>query len=151
MSPKKAAKKVTKKPARSGGFTADERAAMKERVRELKSSGSKAEGEKDLLAKIAEMPEPDRGIARKLHALVTANAPALTPKTWYGMPAWARDDKVVCFFQPAAKFKARYASFGFNDPARLDDGVMWPVAFAVLQVDAAGEAKLAALIRKAAG
>ena len=154
MSPKKTSKKATKKPARaSAGFTDDERAAMKERVRELKaqSGGSKADGEQDLLAKIAALAEPDRGMAKRLHALVTANAPALAPKTWYGMPAWARDGKIVCFFQSASKFKTRYASVGFTDSAHLDDGAMWPVGFALLKLTATEETALAALIRRAAG
>ena len=154
-------KKVTQKSARSAaaggkkaqGFTDVERAAMKERARELKSearaSQSRAEGEREVLAKIAEMPEPDRGIATRIHAIVTAAAPALTPRTWYGMPAYAKNDKVVCFFQSAQKFKTRYSSFGFNDAAKLDDGAMWPVGFAVQSLTSAGEATIRALVSKA--
>jgi uncharacterized protein YdhG (YjbR/CyaY superfamily) len=119
---------------------------MKERVRELKSEA----GESDLLAKIAAMPEPDRAMATRIHAIVTASAPALTPKTWYGMPAYARDGDVVCFFQAAAKFKARYATLGFNDRANLDDGAMWPVAFALKELTAVEEARIAALVKQAA-
>jgi uncharacterized protein YdhG (YjbR/CyaY superfamily) len=133
-------------------FTDEERAAMKERARELKTSGSRADDENDLLAKIAQMPEPDRAMARRLHALIKASAPALLPKTWYGMPAWANaDGKVVCFFQNAQKFKTRYATFGFNDAARLDDGGMWPVAFALKQLTPAEESRIAALVKQAAG
>ena len=135
------------------GFTDEERAAMKERAQELKAEGrrgkSKAAGESDLLAKIAEMPEPDRGMAERLHALITASAPALSPKTWYGMPAYANDGKVVCFFQSAAKFKSRYATLGFNDTASLDDGAMWPTSFALKELTAAEEARIGALVKKA--
>jgi uncharacterized protein YdhG (YjbR/CyaY superfamily) len=135
------------------GFTAEERAAMQERARELKAearaSKDKAAGERDLLAKIAEMPEPDRSMAERIHGIVRANAPDLSPKTWYGMPAYARDGKVVCFFQSAAKFSARYATFGFNDTANLDDGAMWPVSFALKELTAADEATIAALVQKA--
>jgi uncharacterized protein YdhG (YjbR/CyaY superfamily) len=135
------------------GFTDEERAAMKERAQELKAEGrrgkSKADGESDLLAKIAEMPEPDRGMAERLHALITASAPALSPKTWYGMPAYAKDGKVVCFFQSAAKFKSRYATLGFNDTASLDDGAMWPTSFALKELTAAEEARIGALVKKA--
>ena len=150
---KKAAKKTAKKTAaKAAGFTAEERAAMKERARELKAEKSRADGEGGLLAKIAEMREPDRGMATRLHAIVKANAPALVPKTWYGMPAYANGDgKVVCFFQSAQKFGARYATFGFNDAARLDDGSMWPTAFALTALTAADERKLAALVKQAAG
>ena len=129
------------------GFTAEERGAMKERVRELKSDG----GESDVLAKIAEMPEPDRAMATRVHALIRANAPALAPKTWYGMPAYARDGNVVCFFQAAAKFKARYATLGFNDRAKLDEGAMWPVAFALKELGPAEEARIVALVKTAEG
>jgi uncharacterized protein YdhG (YjbR/CyaY superfamily) len=139
----------------SNGFTAEERAAMKERSRELKAEArrgaNRAAGERDLLEKIAEMPEADRVIAERIHAIVTKNAPALEPKTWYGMPAYAKDGRVVCFFQSADKFKARYATLGFNDKANLDDGAMWPVAFALKKLTAAGEKKIAALVRQAAG
>jgi uncharacterized protein YdhG (YjbR/CyaY superfamily) len=138
------------KKSKSTGFTADERAAIKERVRELKAG--KAEGESALLAKIAEMKGADRDMATRLHAIVKASAPQLEPKTWYGMPAYARDDKVVCFFQSAAKFKARYATFGFSDTARLDDGAMWwPASFALKSLGPAEEARIAALVKKAVG
>ena len=133
----------------SESFTAEERAAMKERARELKAAANKADGEKDLLAKIKEMPEPDRGMAKRLHELITAAAPDLSPKTWYGMPAYARDGKVVCFFQSADKFKARYATFGFSDTANLDEGAMWPTSFALKKLTAAAEKKIAALVKKA--
>ena len=151
MSPKKATKKDAparaKKPA---GFTADERAAMKERARELKAEAEKADGENELLAKIAEMPEPDRSMATRVHAIVRASAPDLSPKTWYGMPAYAKDGKAVCFFQSAHKFKARYATFGFSDTAALDDGVMWPTSFALLKLTSADEKKLGELVKRAA-
>ena len=149
MSPKKNPRKSATTAAagrKAKGFTDDERDAMKERVRELKSEA----GESDLLAKIAAMPEPDRAMATRIHAIVTASAPALTPKTWYGMPAYARDGDVVCFFQAAAKFKARYATLGFNDRANLDDGAMWPVAFALKELTAVEEARIAALVKQAA-
>ena len=137
----------TKKPAKStAGLSAEERAAMKERVKELKSAG----GESDLLAKIAEMPPTDRAIAERLHALIKETAPALSPRTWYGMPAYAnKEGKVICFFRNAAKFKERYAMFGFNDTANLDEGAMWPVAFALTKLTAAVEAKIGALVKKA--
>lgn len=133
------------------GFTEAERAAMKERSTELKASrrGKKADTEADLLAKIAEMPEPDRILAERLHALVKENAPSLTAKTWYGMPAYARDGKVLCFFQAADKFGARYATLGFNDVATLDDGTMWPTAFALTALTPENEARIADLLRKA--
>jgi uncharacterized protein YdhG (YjbR/CyaY superfamily) len=157
MAERKPAKKGTQKSAKritaigktSKGFTDEERLAMKERARELKAEANKADGESDLLAKIAEMPEPDRAIAKRLHAIVTASAPALSPKTWYGMPAYAKDGKVVCFFQSAHKFKSRYATFGFSDAANLDEGAMWPVAFALKELTAAEEAKIGALVKKA--
>ena len=129
----------------SKGFTDEERAAMRERARELKADGrrgprgGKADGESDVLAKIAEMPEPDRAMAERLHAIVKASAPALTPRTWYGMPAYAKDGKVVCFFQSAQKFKTRYATFGFSDKANLDQGAMWPTSFALKGLTAAEE------------
>ena len=138
-------------------LSADERAAIKERAAELKAAGKrgrgskKADGGSDLLAKIAELGEPDRGLAEQLHALVTAAAPNLTPTTWYGMPAWARDGKVMCFFQPAAKFKTRYATFGFNENAKLDDGALWPTAYAVTELGDAEAAALSAIVKKAAG
>jgi uncharacterized protein YdhG (YjbR/CyaY superfamily) len=156
MSARKATKKSAKSSTASGkaakGFTDEERDAMKERARELKDERarkSRADGERDVLAKIAEMPEPDRAMAERLHAIVTASAPALSPKTWYGMPAYARDGKVVCFFQSASKFKTRYATFGFSDAANLDKGAVWPVAFALRELTVAEEAKIAALVKKA--
>jgi len=157
MSPKKTTQKPAKRTAagtrKVQGFTDDERAAMKDRAQELKAEArankTRAEGESDLLAKIAEMKEPDRSMARRLHAIITASAPALSPKTWYGMPAYTRDDKVVCFFQSAQKFNARYATLGFNDTANLDEGRMWPTAFALKGLTAAEEAKISALVKKA--
>jgi uncharacterized protein YdhG (YjbR/CyaY superfamily) len=137
-----------KKPRRKG-FTAEERAAMKERARELKAPG--ADGEQDVLAKIAELPEPDRAMAERLHAIVKEAAPALAPRTWYGMPAYALDGKVVCFFQSAQKFKTRYATIGFSDSAHLDDGAMWPTAFALTKLTSKEEAKVRALVKKAVG
>ncbi|MHB0924763.1 MAG: iron chaperone [Bellilinea sp.] len=135
---------------KEAGFTAEEKAAMKERAKELKAAASKADDLAALLAKIAEMPEPDRAMAQRLHEIVTASAPTLSPKTWYGMPAYANQDgKIVCFFQAAAKFNARYATFGFNDTATLDDGAMWPTAFALKALTAADEAKISALVKKA--
>jgi len=131
------------------GFTDEERAAMKARARELKAEARAADGERDVLAAIAELPEPDRAMAERLHALITAGAPALSPKTWYGMPAYARDGKVVCFFQSAQKFKTRYATLGFSDKANLDEGHMWPTAFALEELTAAEEARIGALVRKA--
>ncbi len=150
------AKKATQKPAKSAaakgkaadGFTDAEREAMKERVKELKR-GDKADGESELLAKIAEMREPDRGMAKRLHAIVKAAAPGLSSRTWYGMPAYAKDGKVVCFYQSAQKFKSRYATFGFSDVANLDEGAMWPTSFALKELTAAEEAKIAALVKKA--
>jgi uncharacterized protein YdhG (YjbR/CyaY superfamily) len=143
-------KSTTKK---TKGFSEEERAAMAERTRELKAEAranrSKAEGEKGVLAKIAEMPEADRIMAERLHAIIKANAPDLAPKTWYGMPAYARDGKIVCFFQPAAKFNARYATLGFDDTANLDEGSMWPTSFALKELTAAEEAKIAALVKQA--
>ncbi len=137
----------------SQGFSDDERAAMKARAKELKAEArldkDRVAGESALLARIAEMPEPDRSMAKRAHAIVTANAPTLMPKTWYGMPAYARDGKVVCFFQDAAKFKARYATLGFNDAANLDDGAMWPTAFALRELTEAAETKIAELVKKA--
>jgi uncharacterized protein YdhG (YjbR/CyaY superfamily) len=152
---KTATKSSTARDKKSAGFTDDERAAMKERAKELKaearrgSRGTKADGESDLLAKVAEMPEPDRTMAERLHAIVKDNAPDLTPKTWYGMPAYAKDGKVVCFFQSADKFKARYATFGFNDTANLDDGAMWPTSFALKALTASEEATIRDLVKKA--
>ena len=132
----------------SKGFTAEERAAMKERARELKSAG-KGDGERDVLEKIAEMPKTDRAMAKRLHAIVKASAPELSPRTWYGMPAYAKDGKVVCFFQSAQKFKSRYATLGFSDTANLDDGAMWPTGFALKELTAAEEARIAALVKQA--
>jgi uncharacterized protein YdhG (YjbR/CyaY superfamily) len=153
---RKSAKRTTARGKASRGFTADERAAMKERAGELKAETrgggkkGKADGEADVLAKIAAMPAADRDIAKRLHAIVKANAPDLSPKTWYGMPAYANGDgKVVCFFTPASKFKTRYATFGFNEEAKLDDGDMWATAFALKKLTAAEETKLAALVKKA--
>jgi uncharacterized protein YdhG (YjbR/CyaY superfamily) len=145
-----AERKPAKKGKASKGFTAEERAAMKERARELKAATSRADGESDVLAKIAEMPKPDRAMAERLHAIVKASAPDLSPRTWYGMPAYAKDDKVVCFFRPAHKFKDRYATFGFNDKANLDEGTMWPTAFALTELTAADEKRIGALVKKAA-
>jgi len=146
MSPKKGTQKSGKK---SKGFTDEERAAMKERVQELKAGADKVEGESAVLAKIAEMPEPDRALGRGLHAIITAGAPALVPRLWYGMPAYAKDGKVVCFFQGARKFKTRYATFGFSDAANLDDGDLWPTAFALKKLTAAEEARIGALVKRA--
>jgi uncharacterized protein YdhG (YjbR/CyaY superfamily) len=152
MAERKPAKK-TATGATPKGFTAEERAAMKERARELKAeeraNRDRAAGERDLLEKIAEMEKPDRALAERLHAIVTASAPDLWPKTWYGMPAYARDGKVVCFFQSAEKFKSRYATFGFSDEANLDEGAMWPTSFALKKLTAAEEATIAALVKKA--
>jgi uncharacterized protein YdhG (YjbR/CyaY superfamily) len=149
---KKAAKTSTAKGKAPSGFTAEERAAMKERAQELKAEArrtNKADAEAALLAKIAEMPEPDRSMAERLHAIIKESAPVLSPKLWYGMPAYAKDGKVVCFFQSADKFKSRYATFGFNDDANLDDGTMWPTSFALKELTPAGEAKISALVKKA--
>jgi uncharacterized protein YdhG (YjbR/CyaY superfamily) len=129
-------------------FTDEEQAAMKERAKELKAEASKADGENALLEKIAEMEEPDRSMAERLHTLIKASVPSLSPKTWYGMPAYAKDGKVVCFFQSAQKFKARYATFGFNDSANLDEGAMWPVAFALQKLTATEEERIIALVKK---
>ena len=131
------------------GFTAEEKAAMKERAKELKAAAHAEEAESAVLAKIAEMPEPDRALGKRLHEIIKASAPALSPKLWYGMPAYARDDKVVCFFQAAEKFNTRYATFGFNDTANLDDGALWPVAFALTELTANSEARIVALVQKA--
>jgi uncharacterized protein YdhG (YjbR/CyaY superfamily) len=161
MSPKKdtqkSAKSTTAINEKSNGFTDEERAAMKERAQELKAEArrgprakkNKADGESDVLAKIAEMPEPDRAMAKQLHAIIKASAPALSPKTWYGMPAYAKDGKVVCFFQSAQKFSARYATFGFSDEANLDEGAMWPTSFSLKELTAAEEARIVALVKKA--
>jgi uncharacterized protein YdhG (YjbR/CyaY superfamily) len=158
MSPKKdaqeSAKSTTEINEKSKGFTDEERAAMKERAKELKAEArankKKADGESDVLAKIAEMSEPDRSMAERLHAIIKASAPDLWPKTWYGMPAYANQEgKVVCFFQSAQKFKARYATLGFNDPANLDEGAMWPTSFALTELTATEEARISELVKKA--
>ena len=149
MSAKKAKRKAATNTGTSRGFTAEEKEAMKERVRELKAEANKADGERGLLAKIAEMREPDRAMANRIHAIVKASAPVLSAKTWYVMPAYARDGKVVCFFQSADKFKARYATFGFSDEAKLDEGAMWPTSFALKELTAAEEARIGALVKKA--
>jgi hypothetical protein len=143
----KSAKSTTATDKSSEEWTDEERAAMKERSRELKTG--KADGESAVLAKIAEMPEADRAMGERLHAIIKANAPDLTPRTWYGQPAYAKDGKVVCFFQPADKFNSRYATFGFNDVANLDEGTMWPTSFALTELTAADEARIAALVKKA--
>jgi uncharacterized protein YdhG (YjbR/CyaY superfamily) len=151
----KPAKSTTAKDKTTGGFTGEERAAMKERAREQRAAArrgpraAKADGEGDLLAKIAEMRGTDRAMAERLHAVIKASAPALSPRTWYGMPAYARDGKVVCFFQSAQKFNTRYATLGFNDAANLDEGTMWPTAFALTELTAADEARIGALVKKA--
>ena len=162
MAERKPAKTGTQRSAKSTagkaskGFTDEERAAMKERAQELKASArrgpraGKADGESDVLAKIAEMPEPDRAMAERLHAIIKASAPDLSPKTWYGMPAYAnKDGKIVCFFQSAAKFNARYATFGFQKAANLDEGTMWPTSWALTELTAADEKRIAALVKRA--
>jgi uncharacterized protein YdhG (YjbR/CyaY superfamily) len=157
MAERKPASKDTRKSAKSTtinkkskGFSAEERAAMKERARELKARKSRAEEESAVLEKIAEMQGSDRAMAKRIHAIIKTNAPALSPKTWYGMPAYAKDGKIVCYFTSAQKFNSRYATFGFNDDANLDEGAMWPVAFALMDLTAKEEAKIAALVKKAA-
>ncbi|MGH3006471.1 MAG: iron chaperone [Gaiellaceae bacterium] len=163
MAEREPAKKATQKSAKSTtasgktskGFTDEERAAMKERAQELRAAArrgpraDKADGESALLAKIAEMQGPDRAMAKRLHAIIKASAPALSPKTWYGMPAYAKDGKVVCFFQSAQKFKSRYATLGFSDEAKLDEGAMWPTSFALKELTAAEDARIGALVKKA--
>ncbi len=153
MSPKKSTQKSAKSTTATGktskGFTDEERAAMKERAQELKAAAGKADGESAVLAKIAEMPEPERAMGKRLHAIIKASAPALAPRLWYGMPAYAKDGKVVCFFQSARKFKTRYATFGFSATANLDEGAMWPTAFALEKLTAAEEARIGALVKKA--
>jgi uncharacterized protein YdhG (YjbR/CyaY superfamily) len=157
MSPKKdtrkAARSTTAIDKKSRGFTDEERAAMRERAQELKAEArahkQTSDGESDVLAKIAEMLEPDRAMAKRLHAIIKASAPSLSPKTWYGMPAYAKDGKVVCYFTPAQKFKTRYATFGFSDAANLDEGALWPVAFALKGLTATVEARIGALVKKA--
>src|SRR5215218_5197922 len=147
------AKEGTMSAKKSEGFTAEERAAMKERAKELKAEArankNKAEGESDVLAKIAEMPEPERAMAKRLHEIIKASAPVLSPRLWYGMPAYAKDGKVVCFFQSAQKFNTRYATLGFSDTANLDEGAMWPTAFALKELTATEEARIVALVKKA--
>jgi uncharacterized protein YdhG (YjbR/CyaY superfamily) len=161
MAERKRGKKRTKTSAMTAtgkapkGFTDEERAAMRERAQELKATArrgpraDKADGERDVLAKIAEMPEPDRAMAERLHVIIKASGPALSPRTWYGMPAYAMDGKVVCFFQSAQKFKTRYATFGFSDAAKLDEGAMWPTAFALEKLTPAEESRIGALVKKA--
>ncbi len=159
MSPKKdtqnAAERATATNKKYVGFTDEERAAMKDRIQEEKAAArrgprtAKVEEESAALAAIAAMQEPDRSMAKRLHAIIKASAPSLSPKLWYGMPAYARDGKIVCFFQPAQKFKTRYATLGFNDPAHLDEGALWPVAFALKELTAAEEARISALVKKA--
>ncbi len=145
----KTAKSTTAKKKRYEGFTDEERGAMQDRVQEMKVAKDKADGESELLAKIAEMPESDRAMAKRLHAVIKGSAPALSPTTWYGMPAYAQDGKIVCHFQPAQKFKTRYATFGFSDKANLDQGGLWPVAFALKELTVADEARIGALVKKA--
>jgi len=155
MAERKPAKKVAKKSGSGPVFTDEERAAMREFVQERKAAArrgpraSEADGESDLLAKLAAMPAPDRALGERLHAIIKASAPVLSPKTWYGMPAYAKDGQVICFFQNAQKFKTRYATLGFSDKANLDDGAMWPTAFALTELTPAEEARIAALVKKA--
>ena len=149
MAERKPARKTTQRSTKSKGFTAEERAAMKERAQELKAEARKADGESAVLAKIAEMQGSDRAMAERVHAIFKAGAPALSPKTWYGMPSYARDGNVVCFFQSAEKFKSRYATLGFSDDANLDEGAMWPTSFALRELTAADEKKIVALVKKA--
>jgi uncharacterized protein YdhG (YjbR/CyaY superfamily) len=155
MSPNKDTQKPAKSTTKSTGFTDEERAAMKERAQELKAAArrgpraSKTDGESDVLAKIAEMPKPDRAMAKRIHAIVKTSAPALSPRTWYGMPAYAKDGNVVCFFKSAHKFKTRYATLGFSDKANLDEGAMWPTDFALKELTAAEEARIGALVKRA--
>jgi uncharacterized protein YdhG (YjbR/CyaY superfamily) len=153
MSAKKATKTSAKRTTATKGFTDDERAAMKARAQELKAEArenkDRADGERDLLAAIAQMKGNDRAMAKRLHAIITASAPDLWPKTWYGMPAYAKDGKVVCFFKSAAKFKSRYATFGFEEAANIDAGAMWPTSWALTELTAADEKKIAALVKKA--
>ena len=157
MAERKSGTKATQKSAKSTtaigkrfkGFTDEERAAMKDRVQEMKAAADKADGESAVLAKIAELPAPDRALGKRLHAIIRASAPALSPKLWYGMPAYAKDGKIVCHFQSAQKFKTRYATLGFSDAANLDEGALWPVAFALTELTAADEARIGALVKKA--
>jgi len=157
MAERKSGTKATQKSAKSTtaigkrfkGFTDEERAAMKDRVQEMKAAADKADGESAVLAKIAELPGPDRALGKRLHAIIRASAPALSPRLWYGMPAYAKDGKIVCHFQSAQKFKTRYATLGFSDAANLDEGALWPVAFALTELTAADEARIGALVKKA--
>ncbi len=157
MAERKPGTKATQKSVKSTtpigktfkGFTDEERSAMKERVKELKAAADKADGESAVLAKLAELPGPDRAMGKRLHAIIKASAPGLSPRLWYGMPAYAKDGKVVCFFQSAQKFNTRYATIGFSDKANLDEGHMWPTAFALKELTAAEEARIGALVRKA--
>ena len=156
MAERKPAKKGTQKSAKGTGvtrkaakFTGEELGAMKERVKELKAAADKADGESAVLAKIAEMPKPDRAMAERLHTIIKTSAPGLSPRTWYGMPAYAKDGNIVCHFQSAQKFKTRYATFGFSDKANLDEGAMWPTAFALKKLTSAEEARIGALVKKA--
>ena len=157
MAERKSGTKATQKSAKSTtaigkrfkGFTDEERAAMKDRVQEMKAAADKADGESAVLAKIAQLPGPDRALGKRLHAIIRASAPALSPKLWYGMPAYAKDGKIVCHFQSAQKFKTRYATLGFSDAANLDEGALWPVAFALTELTAADEARIGALVKKA--
>jgi hypothetical protein len=152
---RKSAETTTEADGKFEGFTAEERAAMKERAKELKAAArrgpraAKADGESEVLAKIAEMPEPDRALGERLHAIIKASAPGLSPRLWYGMPAYAKDGNIVCFFQSAQKFKTRYATLGFSDKANFDEGAMWPTAFALTELTAADEARIGALVKKA--
>jgi hypothetical protein len=145
----KSAKSTPQSNKRSSVFTDEERAAMKDRVQEQKAAADKADGESAVLAKIAEMPEPDRAKGKRLHAVIKASAPALSPRLWYGMPAYAKDGRVVCFFQSGQKFKTRYATLGFSDEANLDEGAMWPTALALTKLTAEDEARIGALVKKA--
>jgi uncharacterized protein YdhG (YjbR/CyaY superfamily) len=149
MTPSKKSAKSTTAAKTYEGFTEEERGAMKERAKELKAAAVQADAESDVLAKITEMPEADRVMAERIHTIIKANAPELAPKLWYGMPAYAKDGKVVCFFQPAQKFKSRYATFGFNDTANLDEGAMWPTSFALTKLTADDEARISELVKKA--
>ena len=148
--PQKRANRTSATGAASSGFSAEEKAAARERVRELKAEAAKADGKAELLAAIARMPQPDRSIAEKVHALITAAAPVLTAKTWYGMPAYAKDGNVICYFQNAGKFKVRYQTLGFSDKAKIDDGAMWPIQYALSRLTATEEAQITALVKKAA-
>jgi uncharacterized protein YdhG (YjbR/CyaY superfamily) len=149
MNAKQKSAKSTATKKRYDGFTAEEKAAMQDRVQEMKVAAQKADGESEVLAKIAELPATDRAMAKRLHAVIKASAPDLSAKTWYGMPAYAKDGKIICFFQSAQKFKTRYATLGFNDAARLDEGNIWPTAFALMKLTPAEEARIGALVKKA--